>query len=190
MLLVCCARQGCWNCRPADLWVADRKRVRWDLSGDGGNQLLEDTVRKLELLDATGQEVQVIAFSAQQGHRDAYFKNRALKDLLDQLEYSSDAVTTRFVDFDRERLTAEQLSVREYGHLVILHGTMDDNVHLQNALHLAYALQRAGKDFELMVYPKSRHGVRDDEQRYHTSFIKDFAPQPGRTLEAGIRAYL
>ena len=42
--------------------VADRKRVRWDLSGDGGNQLLEDTVRKLELLDATGQEVQVIAF--------------------------------------------------------------------------------------------------------------------------------
>ena len=27
----------------------------------------------------------------------------------------------------------------------------------------------------------------DDEQRYHTSFIKDFAPQPGRTLEGGVR---
>lgn len=30
--------------------------------------------------------------------------------------------------------------------------------------------------------------LTDDEQRQHTSFIKDLAPLPGRTLEAGIRA--
>jgi len=48
-----------------------------------------------------------------------------------------------------------------HGHLVILHGTMDDNVHLQNSMQLIYALQDAGKeDFELMLYPRSRHGVR------------------------------
>lgn len=29
--------------------------------------------------------------------------------------------------------------------------------------------------------------LTDDEQRYHTSFIKDLAPQPGRTIEGGIR---
>ncbi len=29
--------------------------------------------------------------------------------------------------------------------------------------------------------------LTDDEQRYHTSFIKDFAPAPGRTIEAGVR---
>jgi len=29
--------------------------------------------------------------------------------------------------------------------------------------------------------------LTDDEQRLHTSFIKDTAPQPGRTLEAGVR---
>lgn len=29
--------------------------------------------------------------------------------------------------------------------------------------------------------------LTDDEQRYHTSFIKDFAPAPGRTIETGIR---
>lgn len=28
--------------------------------------------------------------------------------------------------------------------------------------------------------------LTDDEQRYHTSFIKDLAPQPGRTIEGGI----
>lgn len=33
------------------------------------------------------------------------------------------------------------------------------------------------------------HGrnLTDDEQRYHTSFIKEFAPAPGRTFEAGVR---
>jgi dipeptidyl aminopeptidase/acylaminoacyl peptidase len=37
---------------------------------------------------------------------------------------------------------------------------MDDNVHLQNSIQLIHELQRAGKDsFELMLYPRSRHGV-------------------------------
>ncbi len=55
-----------------------------------------------------------------------------------------------------------------HGHLVILHGTMDDNVHLQNSIQLVHALQEANKDsFELMVYPKSRHGIRGRALREH-----------------------
>jgi len=53
-----------------------------------------------------------------------------------------------------------------HGHLVITHGTMDDNVHMQNALQLVYELQKAGKDFDLMLYPQSRHGIGDAEQRW------------------------
>lgn len=53
------------------------------------------------------------------------------------------------------------------GHLLLHHGTMDDNVHMQNLMHLVYALQKAGKDFEVMVYPQTRHGVRDSKQRAH-----------------------
>jgi dipeptidyl-peptidase-4 len=47
------------------------------------------------------------------------------------------------------------------GRLLLVHGTMDDNVHMQNTVKLAYELQRAGKPFELMLYPKSQHGVVD-----------------------------
>ncbi len=36
---------------------------------------------------------------------------------------------------------------------------MDDNVHAQNSLQLVDALQRADKDFEIMVYPRNRHGI-------------------------------
>ncbi len=47
------------------------------------------------------------------------------------------------------------------GKLLLIHGTMDDNVHLQNTLQFLYELQKAGKPVELMLYPKSRHGITD-----------------------------
>lgn len=102
--------------------VADRNRVRMDFSAEKTNQLQVDTLRKLELLDADGVEVQVTAFSSQEGKQDSYFKDRALKDLLNELDYRSAVITPRFVDFDRERLTAESLGVTEYGHLVVQRG--------------------------------------------------------------------
>ena len=46
------------------------------------------------------------------------------------------------------------------GHLLLLHGTADDNVHAQNTLQLVEALIKAKKDgFELMMYPGRGHGL-------------------------------
>ncbi len=44
--------------------------------------------------------------------------------------------------------------------LYLTHGTDDDNVHLQNTMQLIDALQKAGKQFELMLYPGALHGYR------------------------------
>jgi dipeptidyl-peptidase 4 len=44
------------------------------------------------------------------------------------------------------------------GVLQLVHGTMDDNVHMQNSIQLVSALQDKGKDFEFMLYPGGRHG--------------------------------
>ncbi len=46
-----------------------------------------------------------------------------------------------------------------HGRLLILHGAIDDNVSLRNSMRLVQALQLANKDFELMIYPSSRHGI-------------------------------
>ena len=46
-----------------------------------------------------------------------------------------------------------------HGKLLILHGAIDDNVSLRNTMRLVEALQDANKDFELMIYPSSRHGI-------------------------------
>lgn len=48
-----------------------------------------------------------------------------------------------------------------HGKLLLIHGAIDDNVHMQNTIQFIYELQKAGKQFQLMLYPKSRHGVTD-----------------------------
>ncbi|KPK87698.1 MAG: peptidase [Bacteroides sp. SM23_62_1] len=52
------------------------------------------------------------------------------------------------------------------GKLLITHGTMDDNVHMQNTIQLVDVLQDLGKEFELMLYPGERHGW-DGPKREH-----------------------
>jgi len=44
------------------------------------------------------------------------------------------------------------------GMLQLVHGNIDDNVHLQNSIQLASKLQDAKKDFEYMTYSGGRHG--------------------------------
>ena len=54
------------------------------------------------------------------------------------------------------------------GLLRIYHGTMDDNVHMQNSLQLVKKLQDAKKHFEFMLYPGGRHGWGGNQQ-FHSS---------------------
>lgn len=62
-----------------------------------------------------------------------------------------------------------------HGKLLLIHGVIDDNVHVQNTLQFAYELQKAGKPFELMLYPKSRHGVSEPSLVHHMrSLMLDF----------------
>jgi dipeptidyl aminopeptidase/acylaminoacyl peptidase len=48
------------------------------------------------------------------------------------------------------------------GHLLLAHGTMDDNVPLNNTLTLVDALIKANKDFDLLLLPNVHHGYGAD----------------------------
>lgn len=52
------------------------------------------------------------------------------------------------------------------GSLRIVHGTMDDNVHMQNSIQFINKLQDLNKHFEFMVYPGERHGWRGIKARH------------------------
>jgi len=45
------------------------------------------------------------------------------------------------------------------GKLYLIHGDIDDNVHMQNTIYLISKLQDEGKSFQFMLYPGNRHGI-------------------------------
>ena len=58
------------------------------------------------------------------------------------------------------------------GALLLVHGAMDNNVHLQNSLQLIGKLAAADNAFEFMVYPQTRHGVRRSKYALHFHRLK------------------
>ncbi len=63
------------------------------------------------------------------------------------------------------------------GPYLLVHGSADDNVHLQNTMEMITALVEADKQFDLFIYPNKNHGIYGGNTRYHlytqmTDFIK------------------
>lgn len=64
------------------------------------------------------------------------------------------------------------------GKYLLVHGSGDDNVHVQNTMRMVEALIQADKDFEWMIYPDRNHGIYGGNTRLHlfkkmTKFIND-----------------
>lgn len=53
------------------------------------------------------------------------------------------------------------------GKFLIIHGSADDNVHVQNTMRMVEELIQADKQFEWMIYPDKNHGIFGGNTRKH-----------------------
>lgn len=88
--------------------------------------------------------------------------------------------TERYMDTPGENpegyKTSSVLSyVKDFkGTLQLVHGTSDDNVHMQNSIQLLSALEDNGKEVEFMLYPGGRHGWGAAKGKHFTELKNKF----------------
>ncbi len=88
--------------------------------------------------------------------------------------------TERYMDLPSENPEGYRASAvmtwldRYKGGLRLTHGTIDDNVHLQQTMQLVDALTVRNQRFELMVYPDSRHGIQPLQRPHQARESHDF----------------
>lgn len=60
------------------------------------------------------------------------------------------------------------------GKLLLIHGSVDNNVHPGNTIQLIQKLVEAGKNFDLMIYPEQRHGIRGPGRQHSQRLMLEY----------------
>lgn len=93
-------------------------------------------------------------------------------------KYYDTAFTERFMRMPKENpkgyssSSPIDLADNLSGRLLLIHGTMDDNVHIQNSYEYADKLIQAGKQFDMFIYPNRDHSIRGGNARMHLYQMK------------------
>lgn len=93
--------------------------------------------------------------------------------------YYDSIYTERYMDIPQanpegySKTSVVEAAKNLHGKLLLLHGLMDDNVHLQNSTQFVNAMQKANVDFEVMFYPTMKHGLHGGHyQKLMFNFIQ------------------
>jgi dipeptidyl-peptidase 4 len=105
----------------------------------------------------------------------------------DSIGDDSPQATSTGTRFDIKVPTNAELAANLKGHLFLVHGDMDNNVHHAGTMRLVQALVRANKRFELLMLPGKAHGFAD-MQPYFTQRMYEYFVQHlmGAPIPAGV----
>jgi dipeptidyl aminopeptidase/acylaminoacyl peptidase len=72
------------------------------------------------------------------------------------------------------------------GHLLLVHGDIDNNVHPANTLRVVDALIRAGKRFDMLLLPQQRHAFGDMDEYFYWRMVDYFSEHLGQGRETSV----
>jgi dipeptidyl-peptidase-4 len=105
-------------------------------------------------------------------HSDRFKAGISVSPVTDWRNYDS-TYTERYMGLPRdnagqyEKTSVVKSAAALTGRLLLVHGTSDDNVHLQNSIQFIDAMVNAGRPFDLQLYPGKTHGIAGPEARTH-----------------------
>ncbi len=111
-------------------------------------------------------------------HSNRFRAGVAVAPVTDQIDYDS-IYTERYMGQLKDDATGYAQSnvpadaANLHGALMLAHGTGDDNVHFQNSMQMIEALIKAGKQFQLMIYPNKTHSISGSDSRDHLFHMID-----------------
>ncbi len=88
-------------------------------------------------------------------------------------KYYDNIYTERFMRTPKDNMSGyEDNSPVKYvkqikGKFLIIHGSADDNVHMQNSLEMINAMVGYNIPFDMMIYPNKNHGIYGGLTRLH-----------------------
>jgi len=111
-------------------------------------------------------------------HSERFRAGVAVAPVTDQINYDT-IYTERYMGqlkddpngYAESDVTAD--AAKLHGALLMAHGTGDDNVHFQNSMQMIDALIKAGKQFQLMIYPNKTHSIAGADARAHLFHMID-----------------
>ena len=68
-----------------------------------------------------------------------------------------------------------EIAAKLKGHLLLVHGDIDNNVHPGNTMRVVEALIRAGKRFDMLMLPQQRHGFGDMNEYFYWRLVDYFS---------------
>ena len=71
--------------------------------------------------------------------------------------------------------TNPQIAKNLKGHLLLIHGDIDNNVHPGNTIRVVDALIRAGKRFDMLMLPQQRHSFGDMNEYFYWRLVDYFS---------------
>jgi dipeptidyl-peptidase-4 len=105
-------------------------------------------------------------------HSDRFRAGVAVASVTDWHNYDS-VYTERYMSLPTEfpegykDLSVVNSAANLKGHLLLVHGTGDDNVHMANSVQYIQKLIEAGKPYDLQIYPRKTHSIAGPDVRTH-----------------------
>ncbi len=102
-----------------------------------------------------------------------YFKTAVVVAPVTNFRYYDNIYTERYLGLPKDNASGyDDNSPITYadklkGNLLVVHGSIDDNVHYQNTMDFVNSLIKANKQFEMQIYPNRNHNISGGNTRYH-----------------------